>query len=147
MSGAVLSGCASVLVVSAGNAVAAAADRRRVVRPNAAKSARYRLPGFKIDRLITFKIDPPRNGYRRMARSRQFYSDLTQRMNGMPGVQAASMTVVPLLDGDEWDSSVTVEGYTSKEGVQPHMNYPQPGLFATLGVPVLVGRGTSTPVT
>jgi len=98
-------------------------------------------PGFRTDSLVTFKVDPPRNGYG-AERSRQFYRDLTERMNTMPGVRAASMTVVPLLDGDEWDSSVTVEGYSAKQGeyVQPHMNYPEPGLFATLGVPVLLGR-------
>jgi predicted permease len=37
---------------------------------------------------------------------------------------------------------VSVEGYTSKAGedMNPTMNYPQPGLFATLGIPVLLGR-------
>jgi predicted permease len=98
-------------------------------------------PGFRIERLLTFKIDAPSNGYKQ-ERARQFYADLTARLSGMPGVTSASMTVVPLLDGDEWDSSVTVEGYTRQSGedVQPHMNYPEPGLFATLGVPILLGR-------
>ncbi len=98
-------------------------------------------PGFRTDSLVTFKVDPPSNGYS-AERSKQFYRELTERMNTMPGVHAASMTVVPLLDGDEWDSSATVEGYSAKQGeyVQPHMNYPEPGLFATLGVPVLLGR-------
>jgi predicted permease len=98
-------------------------------------------PGFRIDSLITFKVDPPRNGYSE-ARSRQFYRDLTARLSGAPGVTHASMTVVPLLDGDEWDSSISVEGYNAKPGedMNPHMNYPEPGFFATLGVPILMGR-------
>jgi predicted permease len=101
-------------------------------------------PGFRIDNLITFKIDPPRNGYSE-ARTRQFYRDLTERLSGAPGVTHASMTVVPLLDGDEWDSTITVEGYNAKpdEDMNPHMNYPEPGLFATLGVPILMGRDFS----
>jgi predicted permease len=98
-------------------------------------------PGFRIDRLVTFKVDAPSNGYKQ-ERARQFYADLTARLSAMPGVRSASMTVVPLLDGDEWDSSVTVEGYTARPGedVDPHMNYPEPGLFATLGVPLILGR-------
>jgi hypothetical protein len=57
-------------------------------------------------------------------------------------VRAASLTVVALLDGDEWDSSVTIEGYAPKQGddTNPHMNYPEPGLFRTLGVPIILGR-------
>ncbi|HKD09429.1 MAG TPA: ABC transporter permease [Bryobacteraceae bacterium] len=98
-------------------------------------------PGFRVDNLITFKVDPPRNGYSE-PRARQFYRDLTERLSGAPGVTHASMTVVPLLDGDEWDSTITVEGYNTKPGedMNPHMNYPEPGLFATLGVPILLGR-------
>jgi predicted permease len=116
------------------------------------KNLRTTDPGFNTDRLVTFKIDPPRNGYT-SERTLQFYRELTQRMNAMPGVKAASLTIVPLLDGDEWDSSVAIEGYKAKQGedMNPHMNYPEPGLFRVLGVPVVMGRdftlndGTSAP--
>jgi predicted permease len=49
---------------------------------------------------------------------------------------------MPLLDGNEWDSSVTVEGYAAKEGewVNPHMQFVSPGYFRTLAVPILLGR-------
>ena len=105
------------------------------------KNLRDTDPGFRIDRLVTFKIDPPRNGYT-AERSQRFYSELTERLNALPGVRAASLTVVPLLDDDEWDSSVTIEGYSRKQGedTNPHMNYPEPGLFAALGVPIMLGR-------
>jgi predicted permease len=105
------------------------------------KNLRDTNPGFRIESLVTFKVDPPRNGYT-APRSRQFYRELTERMNALPGVRAASLTVVPLLDDDEWDSSVAVEGYAAKQGedMNPHMNYPEPGLFSTLGVPLVLGR-------
>src|SRR6059036_1408481 len=47
-----------------------------------------------------------------------------------------------ILEGNEWDSSVTVEGYNAKpgEGPQPYMNSISPGYFAILGVPILAGR-------
>ena len=49
---------------------------------------------------------------------------------------------MPLLDGNEWDSSVTVEGYAAKEGewVDPHMQFVSPGFFRTLKIPLLLGR-------
>jgi len=96
-------------------------------------------PGFATDHLVTFKVDPTLNGYK-TARSRQFYQDLNERLNALPGVRAASLTIVPLLDDDEWDSSITVEGNAPGQDSNPHMNYPEPGLFKALGVPIILGR-------
>jgi predicted permease len=50
--------------------------------------------------------------------------------------------VVPLLDNDHWDNSITVEGYSPKPGEDPdpNMNFVAPNLFATLGTPILAGR-------
>lgn len=98
-------------------------------------------PGFRIDRLVSLKIDPPRNGYSSQ-RALTFYREMQERMNAVPGVKSASLAVVPLLDGDEWDSSVTVEGYRAKQGedVDPHMNYIAPGFFSTLAIPIRLGR-------
>lgn len=98
-------------------------------------------PGFRIERLITFKIDPSLNGYSK-ERGRQFYTELQQRMNRIPGVSAASLSVVPLLDDDHWDSSMSVDGYASKPGESPdpNMNYIAPDFFRTIGTPVVMGR-------
>ena len=60
----------------------------------------------------------------------------------MPGVASSTLAVMPLLEGNEWDSSVTVEGYSAKQGewVDPHMQFVSPGFFETLKIPVLLGR-------
>ena len=52
------------------------------------------------------------------------------------------MAVVALLDGDEWDSSISVQGYDSKPGenLGPHMNFVTAEFFPVVGVPVLMGR-------
>jgi predicted permease len=98
-------------------------------------------PGFPQNHLIVFNIDPSLNGYD-SDRAKVFYRQLTDTVGAIPGVQAASLATVRILEDNEWDSSVTVEGYTPKpgDGPQPYMNSISPGYFATLGVPLLAGR-------
>ena len=51
------------------------------------------------------------------------------------------LTTMRILEDNEWDSSVTVEGQSDKgERPNPYMNSISPGYFATLGVPILAGR-------
>jgi predicted permease len=98
-------------------------------------------PGFRTKNLMSFIIDPPLNGYPK-ERSRQYYKQLYEAMNSMPGVRSASLAIMPVLTGNEWDSTVTVEGYSAKAGewVDPHMNFVSPGHFKTMEVPLLTGR-------
>ena len=51
-------------------------------------------------------------------------------------------SVLPLMSGDDWQSTVRVEGYQSKEGedMNPGVNAVAPGYFSTLGQPLLMGR-------
>ena len=101
-------------------------------------------PGFETRSLLSFAVNPTLNGYKR-ERVLQFYRQLTERLSRTPGVNAVTLAVMPLLDGNEWDSTVTVEGYTAKEGewVDPHMQFISPGFFQTLAIPVLLGRDFS----
>jgi predicted permease len=98
-------------------------------------------PGFETRNLLSFAVNPALNGYK-PERSLQFYRQLSERLGRMPGVSAVTLAVMPLLDGNEWDSSVTVEGYAAKEGewVNPHMQFVSPGFTQTLAIPVLLGR-------
>ena len=98
-------------------------------------------PGFRTKNLMSFNVDAPLNGYK-PERSRQFYKQLYDAMNSLPGVQSASLAVMAVLQDNEWDSTVTVEGYSAKAGewVDPHMNFVSPGYFKTMDVPVLMGR-------
>jgi len=98
-------------------------------------------PGFRLDNLLAFTVDPHLNGYAD-TRTRHFFQQLREAMDGLPGVQSASLAVVPVLAEDEWDSSIAIEGYARKQGEQmnPHMNYIAPDFFKTLGIPVTLGR-------
>jgi predicted permease len=46
------------------------------------------------------------------------------------------------MEGDEWDSTVRVEGYDSADGedMNPHFNSVSPGYFRTMRIPILQGQ-------
>jgi predicted permease len=98
--------------------------------------------GFRdLDNLITFQLSPALSGYDG-ARTVHLYSELLDHLRAVPGVKFAALASVPLLSGDEWDSSTSVEGYQSKDGedMQAFMNSISPGYFETMGVALKEGR-------
>jgi predicted permease len=99
-------------------------------------------PGFSPERLVGFNIDPSLAGYRN-ERMKLFYQRLTETLSAVPGVQSVALASVRIMENNEWDSSMTAEGYTApkpEDRPQPHMNQISPGYFATLGVPLVAGR-------
>jgi predicted permease len=98
-------------------------------------------PGFSTERLLMFGVDPNTNGYT-PARVQEFYRRLADELRGIPGVQSASCANMPLVSGDEWDSSITVEGQdpTKASSSWAYMNHTLPDYFATLGAPLVAGR-------
>jgi predicted permease len=72
-----------------------------------------------------------------------FYPQLTEALSAIPGVQSVGLASVRILEDNEWDSGMSVEGFTPDkpdEHAQPYMNSISPNYFATLGVPILAGR-------
>ena len=98
-------------------------------------------PGFPAERLIGFELDPSLNGYT-SDRAKLFYRKLADDLRAVPGVTSVGLASMRILENNEWDSSMTVEGYTAKPGqhAEPYMNSISPGYFAALGVPILMGR-------
>ncbi len=98
-------------------------------------------PGFQTRNLVSFFVNPTLNGYKD-ERSIQFYRQLDEAMSRLPAVQSAGLAVMPVLQGDEWDSSITVEPGKKRGDLTggPHMNFVSPAWFQTLEVPLRAGR-------
>ncbi len=99
-------------------------------------------PGFAPERLVAFNIDPSLNGYT-SERMKVFYPQLSETLKSIPGVQSVGLASVRILEDNEWDSGMSVEGFTPStpdQSAQPFMNTIGPNYFATLGVPIVAGR-------
>jgi predicted permease len=98
-------------------------------------------PGVDLDNLVTFQLSPALNGYTE-ERGAQFYRDLLQNLQSAPGVKSAGQASVSILSGDEWDSTMSVEGHKAADGedMQAFMNALSPGYFKTMQIPILEGR-------
>jgi predicted permease len=97
--------------------------------------------GMQMSNLITFRLSPALSGYDD-ARTVNFYQDLLSRLRGSAGVTSAGLAAVSILAGDEWDSTMSPEGYKAQDGedMQAFMNSLSPGYFETMGIRFLEGR-------
>ncbi len=98
-------------------------------------------PGFEVRNLVAFDVDPTLSRYD-VKWTADYYRRLHDRLNRMPGVESHAFAVVPVLENNEWDNWVTIEGYSAKqdERPDPHMQYCSLGFFKTLKIPILLGR-------
>ncbi len=97
--------------------------------------------GIKIDSLITFGIAPQLNGYD-AKRTLALFDQIEEQIGALPGVSGVTSSVVPLLSGDSYGNSVTVEGFPSGPDVDTNSRYDEvsPGFFKTVGIPFVSGR-------
>jgi len=97
--------------------------------------------GLNTESVVAFNLQPALAGYK-PDRVIPLYKSLVTQLRSQPGVQGVAFANVGLLEGNEWDSTVTVEGYQSAQGEQmnPYCNSISPGYFKTMGIPVLRGR-------
>jgi predicted permease len=97
--------------------------------------------GFESTRLLSFSIDPSLNGYD-APRVRTFARTLIERLNASPGVEGAGLAAIRLLEGNQWNTSMTVESHQPKpdDSSSVWANSISPGYFKAMGIPVLAGR-------
>jgi putative ABC transport system permease protein len=109
---------------------------------------RHANPGFSSDHVLTLRIPlSPNtefpNGHEEAAV--QFYRELTQRVDALPGVQQSGITTtLPLGFGMGWGKALDIVGHTPPTSLDnvPVVRFQlsTPGYLATVGVQVRDGR-------
>ncbi|MCW5978410.1 MAG: ABC transporter permease [Bryobacteraceae bacterium] len=97
-------------------------------------------PGFDTSSLISFGIDPLRNGYTPSEASR-LIRRIHDEIRASTSTQASTVSRGQLLAGGSWNNFMTIQTnqrVTTERVV--HLNAVTPGFFATLGTRIVVGR-------
>jgi predicted permease len=99
-------------------------------------------PGFQTQNLVAIRVEPTLSRGYQLEWTRQYYRQLTEHLEALPGVRSVALAVIPVVEGWEWDNGITIEGYTPKQGedTDPHMQFCSPRFFETLKIPILLGR-------
>ena len=97
--------------------------------------------GFNRENVLLFGVDPPSVGYKLDSRLVSLYQQIEQRASAVPGVRAASISFLTFDQGG-WFNPVSVTGRTPTpdDSLTPIHNVVGPGYFATMGIPLLLGR-------
>jgi predicted permease len=103
-------------------------------------------PGFQTERLLTMNIVMSQARARDLTSITNFYQQVVERAQALPGVEAASVaTVAPIVTSGR-RSTITIEDKPDPPpGVSQVANYRvvSPDYFRTLGMPLLQGRPLS----
>jgi predicted permease len=100
-------------------------------------------PGFKPEHVLTASLSLPDTNYKTAAAIAHFYDQLTTRLSGLSGVNAAGAgTDLPWTGYDENVGGFTIEGKSPPPGEEFHARYhaATPGYFRALGTPLVRGR-------
>jgi predicted permease len=98
--------------------------------------------GFDPRNVLNLTLDPNEIGYSKQ-QGLQFYDQLLERLESMPGVEAASVAFSVPMGYYTNSDYIEVPGYEVPQGeAQPvfNYNYVSPDYFRTMGIPLLEGR-------
>jgi predicted permease len=98
--------------------------------------------GFRLDGLAFLETDV-RYSARSAENSSAFYETLRDRMEALPGVEAATLATGPPVGGSlPTRKEVAIAGYTPADGevADSRWGWAGPGYFETLRIPILHGR-------
>jgi putative ABC transport system permease protein len=96
-------------------------------------------PGFDPTHVLLYRLDPSRTDLDH-ERTRQYYRNVLDRVRAMPGVAAASVSVITPLSGSGMDVEVSVEGEAREHCASGYANVVSEGFFSTMGTATLLGR-------
>jgi putative ABC transport system permease protein len=100
-------------------------------------------PGFEPEGVLTMRVSLPMQKYTKPEQWRSFYARLIERVQGLPGVEAAGAVNILPLCGESQSGTVTVD----TRAVPPDQTTPEadwrpvtPGFFKALRIPLIRGR-------
>ena len=98
-------------------------------------------PGFSVESLLMFSVDPTLSGYD-STRMQRLFEETQDALAAIPSVRNVSMSEIGAFTGNGWSMTVKVDGYQAKEDedMNPSVDGIGPRYFATMGVPLLAGR-------
>ena len=96
--------------------------------------------GFNQENLLLFSLDANQAGYKDAALA-QFYGDLRDRFQRIPGVTSVGLSQFPLV-AYYWNSAdIHIPGVALPEGEETGLSIVDPGFLPTMQIPILRGRG------
>jgi predicted permease len=95
--------------------------------------------GVRIDHVITMSADLPSAAYPSPDRAARFYEAVVQGLQGVPGVEQASVSQGLPLQGVQWGEYMSLPGV--RQPLLVRLKLVDPWYFGVLQIPVETGRG------
>jgi predicted permease len=97
--------------------------------------------GFNKENVLLLKLDESSAGYMsKDPRLALLHREIEERVSALPGVKAASYSMFTFHEGS-WNGPVFVQGFDNNKDVDVRHNIVGNGYFATMGIPLVAGRG------
>ena len=99
-------------------------------------------PGFRTEGVMALRTALPLPKYATVAARERFYTRVLDEVRALPGVRSAAYaTGVPMdMRGGIWPVQINGSEVLRDDATSASLRYLTPGFFATLGIPVRLGR-------
>ncbi len=101
-------------------------------------------PGFRTEGTLSFALSLPNAKYPERPRQAAFGAELLERIHAIPGVQSAGLALGLPLSGFRWNFNLVIPSHPPVQSAdQPsvEVRVATPEYFATMGIPIVKGRG------
>ena len=102
-------------------------------------------PGFQSEGVLTMQTPLPIPQFNKVVTREAFYNRVVSNVRALPGVtNAAFVSYLPMgrMKGGIWPVSLDGRPVNRSENQNAFLRYVTPGYFATLGIPLRIGRDT-----
>jgi predicted permease len=97
--------------------------------------------GYDRNHLVVFGVYPKTAGYDG-ATGTELLKEMLDRLRAIPGARGATLSDNGLLNHEDSQDQISIDGYTPKAGQNMHAHFDEvgPNYFSTIGTPILMGR-------